>query len=146
MITAPVLAFPTAAGEFTLDTDESDTAVGAELLQHQGGDDRVVAYGSFVLTPAQRRYCTTMKELLAVIRFTHLFRHYLLGRRFTIRTDHSSLALLMGFKNIEGQLARWLEELSQYDMKVIHRPGIKHGNADGLFGPPRTARRGIPQI
>ena len=32
----------------------------------------------------------------------------------------------------QGQLARWLEELSQFDMTVVHRPGIKHGNADGM--------------
>ena len=39
----------------------------------------------------------------------------------------------MSFKNPEGQLARWLEELSQYDFQIIHRPGKKHGNADGLL-------------
>lgn len=126
MSTAPVLGFPRAEGAFILDTDASDTAIGAWLIQVQDGLDRVIAYGSYVLTPAQRRYCTTRKELLAVIRFTRQFRHYLLGRKFTIHTDHSSLAWLIGFKNIEGQLARWLEELSQYDMKVIHRPGVKH--------------------
>ena len=38
----------------------------------------------------------------------------------------------MRFRNAEGMLARWLEELSQYDMVIQHRPGKKHGNADGL--------------
>ena len=38
----------------------------------------------------------------------------------------------MNFKNIEGQLARWLEELAQYNMAIQHRPGKLHGNADGL--------------
>ena len=38
----------------------------------------------------------------------------------------------MRFKHIEGQLARWLEELSSFDMEIIHRPGKKHCNADGL--------------
>jgi len=38
----------------------------------------------------------------------------------------------MGFKNIMGQLARWLEELAMYDMDIIHRPGKQHANADGL--------------
>ena len=36
----------------------------------------------------------------------------------------------MNFKNIEGQLARWLEELAQYNMAIQHRPGKLHGNAD----------------
>lgn len=39
---------------------------------------------------------------------------------------------LMRFKHIEGQLARWLEELAQYNMDIVHRPGKKHTNADGM--------------
>ena len=38
----------------------------------------------------------------------------------------------MGFKNIEGQLARWIEELAVYIMEIVHRPGKDHVNADGL--------------
>ena len=38
----------------------------------------------------------------------------------------------MSFKNIEGQLARWMEELSQFDMSVVHCPGKYHINADAL--------------
>ena len=85
-----------------------------------------------VLTSAQRRYCTTRKELLAVVAFTIRYRHYLLGNRFTVRTDHNSLIWLLSFKNIQGQLARWIEELSQYDMDVQHRAGKMHVNADAL--------------
>ena len=80
----------------------------------------------------QRKYCLTKRELLAVVRFTRQFCHYLLGRKFYLRTDHNSLTWLLCFKYIEGQLARWLEELSQSNMTVQHRPGNKHGNADGL--------------
>ena len=38
----------------------------------------------------------------------------------------------MGFKNIEGQLARWIEELAVYNMDIVHRPDNDHVNADGL--------------
>ena len=38
----------------------------------------------------------------------------------------------MGFKNIEGQLARWIEELAVYNMEIVHRPGKDHVNVDGL--------------
>lgn len=38
----------------------------------------------------------------------------------------------MKFKNPEGQLARWLEVLSTYDMLIEHRPGAQHQNADAL--------------
>ena len=67
-----------------------------------------------------------------MVRFTRHFKHYLLGRRFTLRTDHNSHLWLMGFKNIEGQLARWIEELAVYNMEIVHRPGKDHVNADGL--------------
>lgn len=38
----------------------------------------------------------------------------------------------MLFKHITGQLARWLEELAQFDMYILHRPGTKHTNADAM--------------
>ena len=132
MITAPVLAYPDPDKPFILDCDASGTAIGAELIQVHDGKERVISYGSFVLTPEQRKYCTTRLELLSVIRFTRQYRHYLLGRKFLVRTDHNSLTWLLRFKHIEGQLARWLEEISQFDMAVIHRPGLKHANADGM--------------
>ena len=131
LTTSPVLAFPRPDGDhFILDTDASDFAIGAELLQIQDGEERLLGFGSYTLSSTQRNYCTTKKELLAVVRFTRQFRHYLLGRKFYVRTDHGSLTWLMRFKNINGMLARWIEELSQYDMVVIHRKGIDHVNAD----------------
>ena len=133
------MAFPNSDNLFVLDTDASDTAIGGVLSQIQDGTEKVISYGSFILTPAQRRYCTTRKELLSVIRFTRQFRYYLLGRQFLLRTDHNSLIWLMKFKNIEGQLSRWLEELSQCDINIVHRPGVHHGNADGLSRIPDDA-------
>jgi hypothetical protein len=81
MVRAPVLALPNATDPFILDTDASDKSVGAELIQIQEGEERAVAYRSLTLTPVQQKYCTTRKELLAIIRFSRQFRHYLLGRR-----------------------------------------------------------------
>ena len=127
-----VLAVPSRNGRFILDTDASNVAIGAQLRQEQDGTERVIAYASFALTPCQRKYCTTRKELLAVVRFTNHFRHYLLGSEFVVRTDHHSLIWLLNFKKLEGQLARWHEELSRFSMTVQHRPGKHHQNADAL--------------
>ena len=60
------------------------------------------------------------------------FRHYLYGKVFRARKDHGSLRWLTNFKDPEGQIARWLEILSSYSMKIEHRPGRLHRNADGL--------------
>ncbi|XP_011859544.1 PREDICTED: uncharacterized protein LOC105557028 [Vollenhovia emeryi] len=127
-----VLSCPKQDGEFVLDTDASNIGIGAVLSQRCEGVERVIAYFSRVLNKSERNYCVTRRELLAVVDPLKFFRHYLLGRRFLIRTDHVSLRWLMSFKDLEGQLARWLERLQQYDFEILYRKGRVHGNADGL--------------
>ena len=90
----------------------------------------MISYASRTLSEAEQMYCVTSKEMLAVVFFTKYFKHYLLGRHFIIRTDHNSLRWLSQFKEPDGQVHRWLEQLSQYDYTIIHRPGLKHRNAD----------------
>ena len=80
----------------------------------------------------QNETIVTRRELLAVVHFIQQYRHYLLGRKFELRTDHDALAWLFKFKEPEGQVARWLEALSEYDFKISHRAGKAHGNGDGL--------------
>ena len=128
----PPLAHPDFSKPFILDTDASDVGIGAVLSQDIEGSERVIAYASKSLSKSERRYCVTRKELYALVFFVKYFRHYLYGKQFTIRTDHGSLRWLMNFKDPEGQVARWLEVLSSYDMKIVHRPGRVHSNADGL--------------
>ncbi len=50
----------------------------------------------------------------------------------TAGTDHNSLRWLHSFRDPEGQVARWLELLAEYNFIVIHRPGPQHANADTL--------------
>ncbi|KRZ63940.1 Retrovirus-related Pol polyprotein from transposon, partial [Trichinella sp. T8] len=42
------------------------------------------------------------------------------------------LKWLRNFREPEGQVARWLEKLAEFDFEVVHRPGKKHQNADAL--------------
>ena len=132
MISAPFLAHPDFTKPFILDTDASSTCIGAVLSQIQDNKERVIAFASKSLSKSERKYCVTRKELLSIVTFTKYFRHYLLGRKFFIRTDHSSLRWLLNFKNPDGQMARWLEVLCSYDMDIQHRPGRKHAKADAL--------------
>ena len=95
-----------------------------------------VAYASRLLSKQGRNYCVTRKELLAVVTFLQHFRPYLIGSLFTIRTDHSALMWLQNFKQPEGQLARWLEKLQEFQFTIVHRPGRAHANADALSRQP----------
>ena len=132
LTTAPILTHPDFTKPFILDTDASQYAIGATLSQIQEGQEKVVAFASKMLTKSERKYCVTRKELLAVVTFIKHFRPFLYGHKFLVRTDHSSLRWLLRFKDPEGQLARWLEVISAYDMEIEHRAGRLHGNADGL--------------
>ena len=132
LVSAPILAFPDFTKTFVLDTDASNVGIGAVLSQVEDGRETVIAYASRVLSKAERGYCVTRRELLAVVTFLQQFRAYLLGRHFVVRTDHGSLAWLTNFRNPEGQLARWLEQLQEFDFDIVHRPGRKHLNADAL--------------
>eukprot|EP00731_Ephydatia_muelleri_P029144 Em0020g788a len=117
---------------FLLDTDASNDAIGAILSQlDEQGNERVLAYASRLLSKAERNYCVSRKELLSVVSFTAHFRPYLLGHRFTLRTDCAPLTWLYGVKEPEGQVARWLEQLQELDFKIIHRPGnVGHTGED----------------
>ena len=148
LTTAPILSYPKPdEGPFILDTDASNTGIGAVLLQVQGGEELVIAYASHTLNEAERNYCTTKKELLAVVYAVEHFRHYLYGQDFIIRTDHASLKWLKNFKNADGLLARWLAKLETYHFTFTHRKGSAHGNADALSRMPtrKCPRSDCPQ-
>ena len=130
LLKAPILSPPDLTLPFVLDT--SNVGSGAVLAQVTPGGERVVAYYSRIFNKAERRYCVTRRELLAVVSAIRHFKYYLGGLHFTVQTDHSALQWLMSFKEPEGQLARWIEELQAYDFTVVHRPGTQHGNADAL--------------
>ena len=145
LVTSPVLAYPVFSIGFVVDTDASGEGLGAVLSQNIEGHDHVISYASRTLNKAERKYCATRREMLALVWAIQHFRAYLYGKRFTVRTDHSSLKWLQSFHEPEGQVARWLETLSEYDFEVLHRPGKKHTNADSLSRMPCSQCRLPPE-
>ena len=71
------------------------------------------------------------------------FKHYLLGKRFRLRTDHSSLQWILNFRNPTGILARWLETLSVFTFEIEYKRGTENGVADAMSRTPaQTADAG----
>ncbi|GFR33004.1 retrovirus-related Pol polyprotein from transposon 412 [Trichonephila clavata] len=137
---APILAYPEARKQFILDIDASHESIGAVLSQETDGQERVITYFSKCLSRPERNYCLTRKELLAIVKAVEHFHPYLYGRRFLLRTDHASLTWLLNFKNPEGQVARWIQRLQEYDVEIRHIKGSAHGNADVLSRRPCPER------
>jgi len=111
---APILAYPDPAKEYILDTDASDYNVGAVLSQVQGGTEVVIAYYSKTLSTAANNYCTTRKELLAVVKAAKHFRPYLYGRAFRLRTDHASLIWLCERAEPSSKVAQRMDSLAEF--------------------------------
>ena len=103
--TSPILAMPTYDDVYILDTDASEQSIGAVLSQVQQQEERVIAYASRTYNNAERNYCTTRKELLAVGYFMRQFKQYLLGAHFLVRTDHSALTSIQRAAELVGQQA-----------------------------------------
>nr|XP_027093534.1 uncharacterized protein LOC113713927 [Coffea arabica] len=108
MSKSPVLALPDFSKPFQLETDASQLAIGAVLMQ-QG---RPIAYYSQVLGQKNQTRSTYEKELLSLITAVQKWKHYLMGNHFIIKTDHESLKYLLDQKintpfNRSGWLNLW---------------------------------------
>ena len=132
LTSTPRLAFSCLKEPFILYTDARQFAMVAVLAQVQDGKERTISYASRSLYKSQTKNSATRQELLALVTFTRHFRHYLLGQKFTIVTDHSAFQWLHSFKDPDGKTARWLEKLAPFDYEVRHRPGKPIGHAEGL--------------
>jgi len=133
LVSPEVMGYPlNEGGQFYLDVDASGVGIGGVLSQVQEGRERVIAYGSRALNRAERNYCVTEKELLAVVHFVQHYRQYLLGRRFTVRSDHQALVWLYKLKEPSGKIARWIDILAAFDFQIEYRPGRKQAHCDAL--------------
>ena len=124
---APVLFYPCFKNGCTLQTDASAVGIGAVLEQ----EGHVIAYASRSLTPPERQYSVIERERLAVVFAVKHFRYYLLGRPFSLHTDHQPLQWLSAQK-MEGRLCRWALALQEFDFEIKCRRESSNANADAL--------------
>ena len=132
---APVLIHPDHLAPFTVETDASDYALGAVLLQ-LGTDNLLhpVAFYSRKLTPAEINYTVHDKELLAILCALKHWRHYLVGspHQISVFSDHKNLTFFSTLRILKQRHARWAEILSEFDFVLCYKPGMMNPVADAL--------------
>ncbi len=128
----PLLHSPDFSLPFLLQTDASDRGLGAVLTQEIGGEERPVLYISRKLSKRETMYSTIEKECLAIRWAVLTLRYYLLGREFTLCSDHAPLQWLHRMKDTNARITRWYLALQPFKFKVIHRPGTQMTVADFL--------------
>ena len=114
-----------------IETDACDTGFGAILYQMVRGEKRIIEYYSKLFNKPQSAYATVEKEAIAIIFTIKKYKFLLLGRHFTIKTDHKPL--LQYFENTKNANSRklWMIfELQEFDYKIEYIEGSRNTHAD----------------
>ena len=127
MTKAPILALPNFTKVFIVECDASGSGISAVLQQ-----ERPIAFHSQALHGKNLLLSTYEKEMLALVMAIKKWRHYLLGRRFMVRTDHRSLQYLWSQKITTEAQQKWLHKLMGFDFKIEYKQGRYNCVADAL--------------
>ena len=103
--------------------------------------ERVIAYWSRTLKPAERNYSPTEKEALALKEGLIKFQAYIEGEKIFAITDHAALTWSRTFQNVNRRLLSWGTVFAAYpNLTIVHRAGRVHSNVD----PISRLRRRVP--
>lgn len=123
-----MLALPNFNEAFYVECDASSKGVGAVLYQAC----RSIAFFSKAISDKAAFLSTYKKELLALVLAVKKWCHYLLGRKFIVRTDHQSLRFLLTQKVGTPVQQQWVSKLFGNDFVVEYRSGATNMVADAL--------------
>src|ERR1700712_3698295 len=135
LTTAPVLVHFDPLAPHKIETDASKYVCSGILSQQcEDGKWRPVAYRSKTMTDAECNYDIHDKELLAVIQAFKEWKRYTRGSPRTIQvyTYHKNLVTFMTTKELSERQGRWMRFLTQYNFKIIYRPGKEGGKPEAL--------------
>jgi len=129
----PVLKPYSLEEEATLTTDASEGQIAACLSQK----GHPVIFVSKTLSAAERNYSNIEREAYAIIWAVLRLRQFLLGRYFTIITDHKPLEFLFAAnkeipKVASARITRWAISLMAFDYNVKYKPGSEIPHVDAL--------------
>ena len=113
---------------FSIYCDASRLRQGCVFMQ----EGRVLAYASRQLRKHELNYPTHDLELAAVVHALKIWRHYLIGHKSDIYTDHKSLKYIFTQIDLNLRQHRWLELIKDYDLEVHNHPGKANVVADAL--------------
>jgi hypothetical protein len=128
LTTVAVLVMPDMEKPFSIYFNVSGQGLGCVLMQ----DDRMVAYASRQLRKHEVNYPTHDIKLAAVVHTLKIWRHYLMGKRCELYTDHKSLKYIFTQSNLYLRQRRWLELIKDYDLGINYHPGKANVVADAL--------------
>ncbi|KAE8724094.1 hypothetical protein F3Y22_tig00010927pilonHSYRG00135 [Hibiscus syriacus] len=124
----PILALPDFTILFKVHTDASDFAIGGVLMQ----EGHPIAFESRKLNDTKRRYTVQEKEMTTIIYCLRIWRHYLLGAHFTIKTNNVATSYFQTQKKLSPKQARWQEFLAEFNYTLEYKLGEANVIANAL--------------
>ena len=124
---------------FKVRVDASGDGVGCVLLQERGNRESLIECASKKFSETERRYPIIEQEAFAIMFALERWQHFLLGKPFSIETDHKPLVWLKSKKDCRGKLGRWAMRLCEFDFSVTHVKGESNVDADSLSRAPVDA-------
>jgi hypothetical protein len=113
---------------FSIYYDASRQGLGCVLMQ----DGHVVAYTSRQLRKHEVNYPTHDLELGIVVHALMIWKHYLMGKRCELHTDHKSLKYIFMQSDLNVRQRRWLDLIKDYDLGINYHPGKANVVADAF--------------
>ena len=95
-------------------------------------DSHVVCYESRKLKAHENNYATHELEHATIVHALKMWRHYLMGIKFELRSDHCGLKYLFDQPILNARQARWLEFLCEFDFEIKHIEGKENKVVDAL--------------
>jgi hypothetical protein len=95
-------------------------------------DGKVVSYASRQLKKHEENYPTHDLEFAAVVHALIIWRHYIIGHRCEIYTDHKSLKYIFTQSDLNLRQRQWLELIKDCDVGINYHPGKANIDADAL--------------
>ncbi len=126
------LCVPSPSNVYCVACDASSQGVGEALLVCRDDEQLPVCFYSRKLSSAEQKYSATELEALAVFETVRHFRFYLLGRTFTLYSDHKALVHFFTSNWLNNRLWRWQMQLADYDFNIIYRESVKNKLPDAL--------------
>jgi hypothetical protein len=72
------------------------------------------------------------KEMLVILHVVDLWRPYLLGKCFQIKTDHQSLKYFLEQRLSSPEQQKWVTNIFRYDYEIIYKKGKDNVVVDAL--------------
>ena len=130
LLNPPILKLPDVSKQFILQTDASNHAIGAVLLQDHEGVKFPVSYISRRLQSREEHFSTIERECLAVVWAIQKLHMYLYGRSFILQIDHQPSTYLDKNKVSNARLVRWAMQLPPYRFSIESIKGKDNIHAD----------------